>query len=269
MDRGDRLKYFAGKLPKVSRRVCFAVLMLVMTGCAHVALNPMAQWVPSPNHNARAAILVVLHATEQASVEQSLQTLRTRNSGGPVSAHYLIGRDGRIYQLVDEALRAWHAGPGRWGTITDVNSASIGIELDNNGTDPFPDVQVDALVRLLADICTRLDIPRSQVIGHADMAPTRKRDPGPLFPWARLAADGFGQWPRMDAGPPPAAFDPLQALRVLGYPMDDPAAAIRAFHLHYRGVSDDGTMLDAEDARILYSLTRDQSQEHQAAPLWP
>jgi N-acetylmuramoyl-L-alanine amidase len=255
------LKCFAGKFPTVSRLVCLAVLILAMTGCAHVAHNPMARWVPSPNHNARAAILVVLHATEQASVEQSLHTLRTGNSGGPVSAHYLIGRDGRIYQLVDEALRAWHAGPGRWGTITDVNSASIGIELDNNGTDPFPDVQVDALVRLLADICTRLDVPPSQVIGHADMAPTRKRDPGALFPWARLASEGFGQWPVGGAGPAPPGFDAMQALGVLGYSLDDPEAAIRAFRLHYRGAVGDAAALDAEDARILYALTLSQHRE--------
>src|SRR5678816_4635739 len=92
----------------------------------------MAHWVPSPNHDVRGPILIVLHATEQDSVQESLDTLRTRNSGGPVSAHYLVGRDGALYQLIDDERRAWHAGPGRWGTITDVNSASIGIELDNN-----------------------------------------------------------------------------------------------------------------------------------------
>jgi N-acetylmuramoyl-L-alanine amidase len=242
-----------------------ALLLLAMSGCV-TQHNPLAHWVPSSNHNARGAILVVLHATEQDSVEQSLRTLRTGNSGGPVSAHYLIGGDGAIYQLVDEDRRAWHAGPGRWGTITDVNSASIGIELDNNGRDPFPGAQIDSLVRLLADICTRLDIPRSQVIGHADMAPTRKRDPGALFPWARLASEGFGQWPGMAAGPAPPGFDAMQALRVLGYSLDDPEAAIRAFRLHYRGAAGETTTLDAEDARILYALSRNQYQEHPAPP---
>jgi N-acetylmuramoyl-L-alanine amidase len=263
----DKVKFRAwGGSNRLSGSLGLAVLLLfAMSGCM-TPHNPLAHWVPSPNHNARAAILVVLHATEQDSVQQSLQTLRTGNSGGPGSAHYLIGRDGRIYQLVDEDLRAWHAGPGRWGTITDVNSASIGIELDNNGTDPFPEVQIDSLLRLLADICTRLDIPRSQVIGHADMAPTRKRDPGALFPWARLASEGFGQWPGSEAGPPPPGFDAMQALRVLGYSLDDPEAAIRAFRLHYRGAAGGITALDADDARILYSLSRNRYLEHPTSP---
>ena len=185
---------------------------------------------------------------------ESLDTLRTGNSGGPVSAHYLIGRDGALYQLVSDDRRAWHAGPGRWGTITDVNSASIGIELDNDGASPFPPAQIAALLRLLDDLCTRLDIPRTQVIAHADMAPTRKRDPGHLFPWRQLAEAGFGRWPdSLDREPPPG-FDPMLALRLLGYVVDDPAAATRAFHLHYRGIDDDAMPLDATDARILFAL---------------
>lgn len=142
----------------------------------------MATWVPSENHNARKAILIVIHATEQESVEISLETLRTRNSGGPVSAHYLIGRDGKLYQLVRDDRRAWHAGPGSWGTITDINSTSIGIELDNNGVDLFTVAQIEKLLVLLDDLCRRLDIPRRQVIAHADLAPARKRDPGHHFP---------------------------------------------------------------------------------------
>lgn len=233
------------------------LLILAITACTHApSRNPMARWVPSANHNTRQAVLIVLHTTEQDSVEESLLTLRTRNSGGRVSAHYLVGRDGALYQLVADEHRAWHAGGGRWGTITDVNSASIGIEIDNNGEDPFPPAQVDALVRLLDDVCKRLDIPRTQVIAHADMAPTRKRDPGRLFPWKQLADAGFGRWPEDTLAEPPAGFDAIQAMRVFGYPMDDPAAAIRAFHRRFRGIDSDADVLDADDARILYSLTR-------------
>lgn len=232
-----------------------ASLLFACGGCAHApARNALAEWVPSRNHNARNAILIVLHATEQESVAQSLLTLRTRNSGGPVSAHYLIGRDGRLYQLVAEDYRAWHAGPGRWGSITDVNSASVGIELDNNGRDPYAEPQVQALLVLLEDICRRLDIPRTQVIGHADMAPTRKKDPGALFPWARLAAAGFGRWPSSPMAEPPAGFDALLALRTLGYPVADPAAAIVAFHRHFRGLESAEVSLDADDRRILFAL---------------
>lgn len=130
--------------------------------------------------------------------------LRGRNSGGRVSAHYLIGEDGARYQLVSDDQRAWHGGAGRWGTITDINSASIGIELDNDGSEPFAPAQIDSLLVLLDDLCTRLRIPRTQIVGHEDVAPTRKNDPGPLFPWKRLADAGFGRWPAADAPAAPA-----------------------------------------------------------------
>ena len=125
--------------------------------------NPLATWVTSPNHNERTAQIIVIHATEQDSVQASLDTLRSANAQGPVSAHYLVGKDGHVYQLVSESRRAWHAGGGSWGNVTDLNSASIGIELDNDGQAPFAAAQIGALLRLLDDLCTRLDIPRSQV----------------------------------------------------------------------------------------------------------
>ncbi len=228
--------------------------LLLLGACVHTPThNPLAQWVPSPNHDARRPQLIVIHYTEQHSVEQSLRTLRSRNSGGPVSAHYLIGRDGQRYQLVDDERRAWHAGVGRWGTITDVNSASIGIELDNDGTSDFPETQIESLLVLLEDLCKRHRIPRTQVIGHSDMAPTRKRDPGPRFPWKHLALAGFGRWPQGDAQPAPPDFDALQGLSMLGYDTQDPQAAVRAWRMHFR--ADDGAALDVEDARLLHALT--------------
>ena len=238
------------------RPLLAASLLVLLAACTHAPpRNPMAQWVPSPNFGPRQPILIVIHATEQDGVRQSLDTLRTENSGGPVSAHYLIGHDGRRYQLVSDELRAWHAGPGRWGTITDVNSASIGIELDNNGEDPFPPAQIASLVELLDDLCRRHGIPRTQVVGHADFAPSRKRDPGAKFPWRQLADAGFGLWPDGDAGEPPPRFDPWLALRLLGYPLEDGRAdVVRAFHRHFRGTETDA--LDAEDARLLFALTR-------------
>ncbi len=239
------------RMKKLAAAVLCAALL---SACVHQpARNPMATWVPSPNFDERRPVVIVLHYTEQDSAEQSLRTLRTGNSGGPVSSHYLVGDDGAIYQLVADSHRAWHAGGGRWGTITDLNSASIGIEIDNNGREPFTEPQVQALLRLLDDLTARLRIPRTQVIGHSDLAPSRKIDPGALFPWRRLAEAGFGIWPADDAPPAPEGFDGMRALREVGYDTRDPEAVVRAFRLRFRG--DAGTALDDEDLRILHALT--------------
>ena len=237
----------------VLRTLLLLVSCLLLGACTHAPQrNPLAQWSPSPNHDARRPQVIVLHATEQRSVAQSLDTLRTRNSGGPVSAHYLVGADGSLHQLVEDGRRAWHAGGGSWGTLAELNSASIGIELDNDGAAPFPPAQIDALLRLLGDLCARLGIPPHAVIAHADLAPTRKRDPGPLFPWRQLAEAGYGLWPDPADGEPPAGFDPWLAMQAIGWPLGDPAAAVRAYRRHYRG--DEADTLDAEDLRILHSL---------------
>jgi N-acetylmuramoyl-L-alanine amidase len=240
---------------RLLRRASLLLLVALLAACAPLPpRNPLATWVPSPNHDIRRPVLIVLHFTNQHSAQESLDTLRTKNSGGPVSSHYLIGADGHIYQLVSDQLRAWHGGPGHWGTITDINSASIGIELDNDGTTPFAQPQIDSLLRLLADLTERLHIPRTQIVGHEDFAPTRKDDPGPLFPWQQLAAAGFGLWPQGELIDPPAGFDPWMALGLVGYPLEDRAAAVRAFHHHFRGMQ--GDTLDDQDLRILYNLAQ-------------
>jgi N-acetylmuramoyl-L-alanine amidase len=257
-----KLKVDSRLLPAV-----FAALAcLAITGCAHH--NPLATWVPSNNYEPRRAVLVVIHATQQSSVEASLDTLRSRNPGGRVSAHYLVGRDGRIYQLVDEQRRAWHAGGGRWGTITDLNSASIGIELDNDGASVFPEAQIEALLVLLEDVCARQEIPKTQVIGHADLAPWRKTDPGPHFPWKRLAAAGFGRWPTAAelAAAVPAELNGWFGLQLLGYPMRDPQAALRAFRIHYRGLDDATTPMGAGDLRTIHALLRQEGTIGLSAP---
>jgi len=236
-----------------------------LAGCTPVPVhNPLARWVASPNHDIRRPVLIVLHATEQRSVQASLDTLRTRNSGGPVSAHYLIGNDGTIYQLVADEQRAWHAGAGRWGTITDVNSASLGIELDNDAQSPYSAAQIDSLLRLLGDLTSRWRIPRTQIIGHEDLAPDRKSDPGALFPWKRLADAGFGLWPHLPLIDPPAGFDPWMALSTIGYPLDPRGAAVQAFHRHFRGI--DGDTWDTQDLRLLYALSRQLNGEPVATP---
>lgn len=242
-------------VPPARRILAVAALTVLLAACAHSGpRNPLATWVPSKNFDERRPVVIVLHYTEQDSVEQSLDTLRSRNSGGRVSSHYLLGKDGKIYQLVSDAKRAWHAGAGRWGAITDVNNASIGIEIDNDGKSPFPDAQIDSLIVLLRDLTTRLRIPPTQIIGHSDLAPTRKIDPGPLFPWKRLHDAGFGLWPADATQDAPAGFDPWLALQAIGYSTDNRADTVRAFHHRFRGM--EGTELDAQDLRILHALTR-------------
>ncbi len=242
-------------VPPARRILAVTAMTVLLAACAHSGpRNPLATWVPSKNFDERRPVVIVLHYTEQDSVEQSLDTLRSRNSGGRVSSHYLLGKDGKIYQLVSDAKRAWHAGAGRWGAITDVNNASIGIEIDNDGKSPFPDAQIDSLIVLLRDLTTRLRIPPTQIIGHSDLAPTRKIDPGPLFPWKRLHDAGFGLWPADATQDAPAGFDPWLALQAIGYSTDNRADTVRAFHHRFRGM--EGTELDAQDLRILHALTR-------------
>jgi len=152
-----------------------------------------AIWHPSPNFGPRrdglVPTLIVLHYTAMRSSAAALE--RLCDPGVEVSAHYLIASDGTLWQMVEEKLRAWHAGVGEWAGQDDINSRSIGIELDNRGDHPFGDPQMCALEGLLAQIKTRWDIDTAGVIGHSDMAPGRKCDPGPRFDWARLARQGL------------------------------------------------------------------------------
>lgn len=153
---------------------------------------------PSPNCGPRkngilAPDMVVLHYTAMQSAEDAICTLCDPEN--EVSAHYLIGRDGIVTQMVDEGARAWHAGAGRWAGCDDINSRSIGIELDNDGFSPFSAALMDALVELLGGIMARWDIPAHHVIAHSDLAPLRKCDPGARFDWRRLALGGLAVWP--------------------------------------------------------------------------
>lgn len=168
--------------------------------------------------------MIVLHYTAMQSARAALD--RLCDPAFEVSAHYLIGRDGRLWHLVDEARRAWHAGPGSWQGRNDINSRSIGIELDNTGRHPFPEPQMRVLENLLAEIRRRWQIPAGQVIGHSDMAPGRKIDPGARFDWRRLDRTGLTAPPR---APRPGDAD-LTAFRSLaeaaGYPSDIPDAVL-------------------------------------------
>lgn len=190
---------------------------------------------PSPNSGPRRGgarpDLVVIHYTGMAGWEAARD--RLCDPAAEVSAHYLVRPDGPVLALVPEVLRAWHAGAGAWGGVGDVNSRSIGIELANPGDAPFPAPQMAALEALLAGVMTRWAIPPERVIGHADMAPDRKADPGPRFDWRRLALAGLAVWPAPD--PAPAAVAGLQpALRAFGYPAADPDRLLAVFRARFR-----------------------------------
>lgn len=177
--------------------------------------------------------IVVLHYTAMVSAQAALDRLCDPDID--VSAHYLIGRDGEVFRLVDEAQRAWHAGAGSWGPVTDVNSHSIGIELDNTGAQPFPEPQMAALESLLPGILSRWAIPPARVIGHSDMAPTRKSDPGVKFDWRRLALGGLSVWPGRDlsdSGSNEQAFQ--SAATQFGYPEGDQKTRLSAFRQRFR-----------------------------------
>jgi N-acetylmuramoyl-L-alanine amidase len=206
---------------------------------------------PSPNFDARRPNFVIIHHTSNSTAEQALDVLTNRER--KVSAHYLIGRDGKLFQLVDEAARAWHAGESYWGGQHDVNSASIGIELDNDGQERFFDAQIETLLALLADLKSRYNIPAANFLGHADIAPGRKTDPSRFFPWKRLSEQGFGLWcdppyPTMPPGP-----DTEVLLQALGYSVWNIDAAISAFKLHFAPV-DPSPDMSADDRSVLYCL---------------
>lgn len=187
---------------------------------------------PSPNFGPRrggAAIdLIVLHFTAMPTAEAALERLCDPET--EVSAHYLISKEGTLYRIVDESQRAWHAGEGSWAGHDDINSRSLGIELDNDGTGPFDEPLMTTLEALLVDLLDRHDLPAKSVIGHSDMSPGRKSDPGPYFDWARLAGKGLSIWPE-----PALRGDFLRDASYFGYPADAGEACIlEAFRSRFR-----------------------------------
>lgn len=214
---------------------------------------------PSPNFDERSlpVTMIVLHYTGMQDGESAIA--RLRDPEAKVSSHYVVAEDGTVLRLVDEDRRAWHAGASHWRDIEDVNSASVGIEIVNPGHEfgyrPFPDEQVEAVIRLVHDIKDRHQITRGNIVGHSDIAPARKRDPGELFPWGKLARLRLAL-PR----PTKNLVDPmwsqpgfLLALERFGYDVSDAMAAIMAFQRRFRPELVDGEV-DAECRMILLAL---------------
>ncbi|SFT68337.1 N-acetyl-anhydromuramyl-L-alanine amidase AmpD [Algoriphagus locisalis] len=228
------------------------------------------EWVGTTNFSVRKPNYVIIHHTAQDSLEQTINTFTLTRT--QVSSHYVVGRDGEIVQMLNDYLRSWHAGRGKWGNDTDLNSASIGIELDNIGSEPFTQAQIESLLVLLKRLKWKYGIPTANFIGHSDLAPSRKVDPSTYFPWKKLAEEGFGLWydeeevfpvlssqnstsiPLSTADSLPSnTLDPVLALRIIGYDVSDEKAAVRSFKLHFIQ-RDIESPLTETDKRILDNL---------------
>ena len=203
---------------------------------------------PSVSFGVRRPNFVIIHHTADDTAEGSLRTLT--NAKFEVSAHYLIGRDGKLYYLVDELARAWHAGDSYWGGTTDLNSASIGIELDNNGSEPFAEPMIETLLQLLEDLKARYRIPAANFLGHGDIIPGRKVDPSRWFPWKRLAERGFGVWCESPIDTPPAGQSDALLLAALGYDVTRLDATRAAFRRHFLAEESESALTESERALL-------------------
>jgi N-acetylmuramoyl-L-alanine amidase len=214
-------------------------------------LNYANSWVGTTNFSMRRPNFVVIHHTAQNSCDQTLKTFTLPRT--QVSAHYVVCKDGTVHHMLNDLLRAHHAGVSKWGNATDLNSCSIGIEIDNDGFEPFTDAQISSVMELLARLKRAYNIPTANFIGHADVAPGRKVDPNKNFPWQRLAENGFGFWYDTTGVTVPAGFNDLQALRIIGYDIKKPESAIQSFKLHFVS-TDTLAIITDEDRKILTAL---------------
>jgi N-acetylmuramoyl-L-alanine amidase len=212
---------------------------------------PAPYWVGTTNFNMRKPGYVIIHHTAQNNCDQTLKTFTLPRT--EVSAHYVICKDGTVYHMLNDYLRAWHAGVGRWGNLADINSASIGIEIDNNGVEVFTETQLTSLLQLLDTLKHEYTIPAANFIGHSDIAPVRKVDPNIYFPWKTLAERGYGLWYGDTTNQiVPESFNSMYALRIIGYDVRDTTAAIRAFKRHF--LQDTVAIISEGDKKVMYQL---------------
>ncbi len=211
-----------------------------------------SDWIGAVNFDLRKPNFVIIHHTAQNACPETLHTFTTIQS--KVSAHYVICKDGTVHHMLNDYLRAWQAGLSKWGNNSDINSSSVGIELDNNGYEMFTEPQLNSLLILLDTLKVRYKIPQENFIGHGDIAPGRKVDPNWRFPWKLLADHGFGNWyddTTFTVVPP--GFNDYQALRIIGYNIKDSMAAIGAFRRHWL-LDSVYQAFDSSSEKILYNL---------------
>lgn len=218
-------------------------------------LSYATDWVGTPNMGLRRPNYVIIHHTATNGFDEVLQEFMA-TGGREASAHYVICKDGTVYHMLNDLLRSHHAGDSKWGNTTDLNSSSIGIEIVNNGTQPFTDEQINSLTILLDRLKTAYKIPDANFLGHGDIAPTRKADPGKQFPWQELSKKGFGLWWDDTTNVQmPDSFDYLMALRIIGYDISAPASAVAAFKRHFMQDNSGGSM-NAVVRKVIYMLYR-------------
>lgn len=217
-------------------------------------LNYATEWVGTPNMGLRRPNFVVIHHTANNSCEETLNYFTTPG-GREASAHYVICKDGTIHHMLNDLLRSHHAGDSKWGNNTDLNSSSIGIELDNNGYQPFSEEQINSLLALLDRLKNAYKIPDANFIGHGDIATTRKVDPSVQFPWKTLSEKGFGLWYDDTTNMVvPNNFDYLMGLRIIGYDISSPASALAAFKRHF--MNENNSIISAEVRKVIYAVYR-------------
>lgn len=210
-------------------------------------------WVGTTNFDLRKPNFVVIHHTAQNACEQTLKTFTLERT--KVSAHYVICKDGTVHHMLNDYMRAWHGGIGSWGNNTELNSSSIGIEIDNNGFEPFETAQIQSLLQLLGQLKSKYQVPTDHFIGHSDIAPRRKVDPNIYFPWKTLSEQGYGIW--FDPDPAqvlPAGLSITHALSLVGYETKDSVAALLAFKRHFR--QDSARVMTAADSSVLAQLIK-------------
>ncbi|MBL7725379.1 MAG: N-acetylmuramoyl-L-alanine amidase [Chitinophagaceae bacterium] len=210
-------------------------------------------WVGTTNFSMRRPNYVIIHHTAQNGCEQTLKTFTLPRT--QVSSHYVICKDGTVHHMLNDLLRGHHAGVSKWGNASDLNSSSIGIEIDNNGYEVFTEQQINSLLEILDKLKKAYNIPTANFIGHADIAPGRKVDPNRNFPWQKLAQNGFGLWYDTTNIKVPVDFSPVQALRIIGYDVKNEKNAIQSFKIHF--VQQDTTkVINEADKKILYDLMK-------------